>query len=76
MISEEQLQNLPITVTMTVGEGNLILKALGNLPYNQVAEVVSKIINQSNPQINTQVAELSSEKAEEATDMAVPTTEG
>lgn len=39
-------------LTLNLNEVNLILKALGNLPYNQVSEVISKIHAQAQEQIS------------------------
>lgn len=42
-------------LTLNVNDVNLILKALGNLPYNQVNELVSKIHAQAQQQMNGEV---------------------
>ena len=32
-----------INLTLTIGEANLILEALGNIPYHRVYELIGKI---------------------------------
>jgi hypothetical protein len=41
-----------IQLTLTVEEVNKILNALGNLPYIQVFEMISKIQTQADHQLN------------------------
>lgn len=41
-----------IRFTLTINEANLVLKALGNLPYQEVFKLVEKIQAQANLQIN------------------------
>lgn len=36
---------------LDINEVNLIIKALGNLPFNQVSELVGKIHNQAQEQL-------------------------
>jgi hypothetical protein len=38
-------------ITINVNEANLILRALGNMPYNQVNELVAKIHTQVQDQL-------------------------
>jgi hypothetical protein len=38
-------------ITINVNETNLILRALGNMPYNQVNELVAKIHSQVQEQL-------------------------
>ena len=40
---------------LNVNEVNLILKALGNMPYNQVSETVTKIHAQAQEQLTNAV---------------------
>ncbi len=40
-----------LKLTLTVNETNLILKALGNMPFNQVTELVGKIHTQAQQQL-------------------------
>ncbi len=40
-----------ITLKVTVDEANLILDALGNMPFKQVYTLVGKIQNQANEQL-------------------------
>ncbi len=40
-----------ITLTLTVNEANLVLKALMNMPFRDVYEVIGKINEQSNAQL-------------------------
>lgn len=40
-----------IKLNLTFDEVNLVLKALGSLPFNQVYEVIGKIHDQANAQV-------------------------
>ena len=42
-----------ITLTLTLNEINLIMSALGNAPYVQVAELVGKVKQQAQSQLET-----------------------
>ncbi len=42
-----------ITLTLTLNEINLIMSALGNAPYVQVAELVGKVKAQAQSQLET-----------------------
>ena len=42
-----------LKLTLTVNETNLILKALGNMPFNQVTELVGKIHSQAQQQLTS-----------------------
>jgi len=42
-----------MTLDLTINEVNLILQALGNAPYAQVFELVQKIRDQAQSQIQT-----------------------
>ena len=42
---------------LTVDEANLILEALGNLPFNKVFNLIGKIQNQAASQLNGQGSE-------------------
>jgi len=42
-----------ITLTLTLNEVNLIMSALGNAPYVQVAELISKVKAQAQSQLET-----------------------
>jgi hypothetical protein len=44
---------------LNVNEVNLILKALGNMPFNQVNEVVAKIHSQVQEQLTNEVIDQS-----------------
>lgn len=44
------MQNL--TFTLTVAETNVIMQALGNMPYAQVRDLVDKLREQAAPQLN------------------------
>jgi hypothetical protein len=50
-------------ITINVNEANLILRALGNMPYNQVNELVAKIHAQVQDQL-LQTDEPAGKKAE------------
>jgi len=41
-----------MTLELTVDQINIILQALGNAPYVQVAPVIAEIQKQAQPQIN------------------------
>ncbi len=40
-----------IKLTLSVQEVNMAIQALGQLPYNQVHEMMAKIYNQANEQL-------------------------
>lgn len=40
-----------ITLTLTLDEANLLLKALGELPFREVFELIGKIQQQANQQL-------------------------
>jgi len=40
-----------VKISLTFEEVNIVLKALGNLPFNQVYEIIGKIHEQANQQI-------------------------
>jgi hypothetical protein len=42
-------------LVLNVNEVNVILKALGNMPYNQVSEIVGKIHAQAQEQLTNAV---------------------
>jgi len=54
--------DLEIKLLITVGEGNLIMQALQELPYKYSAAIVQKLQMQATAQIN---AELEPEETEE-----------
>ncbi|MEM6633018.1 MAG: hypothetical protein AAF694_25320 [Bacteroidota bacterium] len=41
-----------ITLTLTVDEANQILDSLGKEPFNKVFQLINKIQQQANPQLN------------------------
>lgn len=43
--------NLPVPVTLTVDQWNIIMFALGKMPFADVVAVVSDIKRQADPQI-------------------------
>ena len=45
------MENKEITLTLTVNDANLILAALGKLPFEAVADLVGKIKEQGQAQI-------------------------
>jgi phosphoribosylformylglycinamidine (FGAM) synthase PurS component len=49
---------------LNVNEVNTILKALGNMPYNQVNDIVSKIHTQAQEQLTNAVINETSATAE------------
>lgn len=44
-------QNTEIQLTLTFEEVNLVLKALGNLPFKDVFDIIGKIHDQANEQM-------------------------
>jgi hypothetical protein len=42
-----------IKLELSIDEINLIIKALGGLPFNQVYELIAKLHEQANPQIKS-----------------------
>ncbi|MCU0433363.1 MAG: hypothetical protein MUC87_07925 [Bacteroidia bacterium] len=40
-----------INLTLTIDEANLIFKALGRLPFNEVYELIGKLNEQANAQL-------------------------
>ena len=53
-----------INLRLTIEETNLVLEALGNLPFVKVYRLVSKIQEQATPQTNTNEGEVSSPSEE------------
>jgi len=47
-----------VNLKLTVNEVNMVIKALGQFPYNQVYEVVSKIHTQASDQVQDDTMEL------------------
>lgn len=47
-----------VNLKLTVNEVNMVIKALGQFPYNQVFEVVSKIHKQASDQVQELEMEL------------------
>lgn len=47
-----------VNLKLTVNEVNMVIKALGQFPYNQVFEVVSKIHKQASDQVQEVEMEL------------------
>lgn len=45
------MNDVAVTLTLSVAEVNLILQALGNLPYVQVAGVLQNIKNEAERQV-------------------------
>jgi len=43
--------NKVLTLTLTLGEVNGVLTALGNLPFAQVTDLIAKIRGQAGPQL-------------------------
>ena len=48
------MQDQDIKLELSFEEINIILKALGNLPFNQVYHIIGKIHEQANGQIKPQ----------------------
>jgi hypothetical protein len=46
-----------MTIDLTINEINVVLQALGNAPYVQVFELVHKIREQVQPQVETSAQE-------------------
>jgi hypothetical protein len=52
MISQPMDNNKNIQLELNFEEVNVILKALGNLPFNEVYDLIGKIHEQANTQSN------------------------
>lgn len=50
-----------VNLKLNVNEVNMIIKALGQFPYNQVYEVVGKIHTQASDQVNGDAMEFESQ---------------
>jgi len=44
-------ENIKISFELTLDEANLILKALGKMPFEQVFELIGKLNQQANKQL-------------------------
>ena len=53
-----------INLTVTIDEANLILEALGNLPFSRVYTLIAKLQEQAGQQLNSNAAkpEMNSDK--------------
>ena len=51
-----------IKIELTIEETNQVLRALGGLPYNEVALLITKIKNQGDPQVESLQKEQKSNK--------------
>jgi hypothetical protein len=49
--------NLPVTLLMTLGDANLILEALSEMPFKRVANLVKLIHSQATPQVTSTAPE-------------------
>lgn len=47
------MESKDLSVTLTVSEWNVVMQAVGAMPYAQVAALIPKIQNQANTQLNT-----------------------
>lgn len=45
----------PIQLSLNIEEVNLVLKALGNLPFNEVFELIGNIHDQANSQTSVEI---------------------
>ena len=45
-----------ITIRLTIQEAELVLSGLGNMPYNQVANLIANIQKQGSDQLATQAS--------------------
>lgn len=55
-----------INLTLTLDECNLILEALGNMPFKSVYQVIGKIQQQAGQQLDGQAGPLKMEEKKEA----------
>lgn len=62
------LSSKNINLNLTFDEVNLVLKALGSLPFNQVYELIGKIHDQANAQVYNN-ADVSGDDADSDDDM-------
>ena len=53
-----------ITFQLTIDEANLILQALGNLPFSQVYPIIGKINEQANQQLNEDLVQTPKPKSD------------
>jgi hypothetical protein len=60
-VSQERLDAIEVTLTMTVKDINALLTVLGNAPFIQAAALVNLVQSQAAPQVQ---AVLSADKAE------------
>ncbi len=42
-----------LSITLPVAEWNIVMQALGNMPFAQVANIIPKMQSQANNQLNT-----------------------
>ena len=45
------MENEPISITLTIGQWNTLLLALGNAPFTQVVESIRLLQEQAAPQV-------------------------
>lgn len=45
------MENLKVSVTLTVAEWNVIMQSLGAQPFAQVASIINQVKDQAEPQI-------------------------
>ena len=48
---------MEITIKLTAEKWNVVMQALGNMPYAQVFELVSEIRSQATPQVDAKPVE-------------------
>lgn len=50
-----------VNLKLNVNEVNMVIKALGQLPYNQVYEIIGRIHTQASEQVNSDTMEFKSQ---------------
>ena len=46
------MENKPVSIELTVVEWNIVMNALGGRPFAEVAEVITKVRQQAETQLN------------------------
>lgn len=54
---QNQATQQSVNLSLTVAEVNVLLQAVAGLPYAQVAELIKKIMQQAEPQLQVTVEE-------------------
>lgn len=60
--------NMPVTITLTVDQANVVLSGLGAQPYDRVVNIISSIQQQAGSQIAAAQQAAQASAAQEATE--------